>query len=225
MKSDELKPYRFPPLMSADYLAEEYVAPPLPVDNDSLLDEAKQAGFQQGLIEGRAKGIEQGFAEGRQQGYDEGHATGLTTSKTLFEEASLPIDTLMQTLNDFYARAEHQQREATLALVTRIAGLVIQQEIATRPELLLSWIDDKLAQEQLQGSAFSVRVCEADFQAIETLAPEKVAEWRLLAQAHLTRGECIIDTEQQHFDLGCQQRLDTCLSTLAQSLNTSDPVA
>lgn len=220
--SKTVTPYRFPALQTDHSLetglaSDEYVA----IDSQSLIEEAQRAGFQQGFVEGKNQGIEQGLLEGKQQGYDEGHSTGVAASKVLFDQASEPITTLVATLNDFYATAEQQQREATLALVTRIAGLVIQHEIATQPELLLTWIDDKLANEQLSGSTFSVRVSEDDYQALRQLAPEKIDQWKLQAQADLRRGECVIDTVEQHFDLGCQQRLESCLTTLEQSLTTT----
>lgn len=50
---------------------------------------------------------------------------------------------------------------------------MIQQEISSRPQLLLSMIEDKLASEQLTTDQFSVQVSDADFAAITALAPEK----------------------------------------------------
>ncbi|MBT0730511.1 FliH/SctL family protein [Rosenbergiella nectarea] len=215
-------PYRFPSLHTGDADAVEgALEENVSVESHSLIDEAIKAGFQQGQAEGHAQGLAQGLEEGKQQGYEQGHFAGMAASKALFEQASSPITTLVETLHNFYTQAEQQQREATLALVTRIAGLVIQHEMATQPELLLTWIEEKVANEQLMGSTFSVRVAEEDYQAIQRLAPEKIDQWTLQPQANLPRGECVIDTAEQHFDLGCQQRLDSCLSTLEQSLTTT----
>ena len=219
-------PYRFPPLHTAQTLPEDRFTDPVPaVDSQSVIAAATEEGFAQGFAKGHAQGLEQGIIEGKQQGYEAGEAKGLSTSKALFETASAPLEQIVAALQDFYAQAEQQQKNATLALVTRIAGLVIQQEIATRPELLMSWIDDKLTSEAINAQPYSIRVSEADFNALQALAPEKITEWHLHPQADLPRGECVIDTEQQHFDLGCQQRLDACLSTLAESLDQPDPAA
>lgn len=213
--------YRFPPLHPdpADTV-EEVLEQHLPVEDHSLIDEAIKAGFQKGLAEGNAQGITQGMEEGKQQGYDQGYSAGMAASKALFEQASSPLSTLVETLNTFYTQAEQQQKAATLALVKRITGLVIQHEMATQPELLLTWIEEKIANEQLVGSSFSVRIAEEDYQAIQRIAPEKIEQWKLQPQPDLSRGECVIDTAEQHFDLGCQQRLDSCLATLEQSLTT-----
>ncbi|WP_241608384.1 FliH/SctL family protein [Rosenbergiella australiborealis] len=224
--SKTLTPYRFPPLYTGQTVVptvNSESAPP--VDSQQQIDEAKADGFQQGFDEGTTRGFEQGRVEGQRQGFEAGRAEGLLESRHLFEQATAPIEAMVAKLNDFYAQAEQQQNTATLALVKRIAGLVIQQEIATRPELLLSWIDDKLAHEQLADTPFSIRVSDADFQALQQLAPEKIIEWKLHAHEQLARGECIIDTAQQHIDLGCQQRLDHCLSTLEQSLTTQENVS
>lgn len=187
-------------------------------DRETIFGQAKADGFQQGFTEGRAEGLEQGREEGRRQGIAEGQARGLAESQELFSQASAPLDAAVAQLNTLYANAEQQQTRATLALVTRIAGLVIQQEISSRPQLLLSMIEDKLASEQLMTDHFSVKVSEADFAAITTLAPEKKQQWQLQSVAALARGECIIDTAEQQIDLGCQQRLESCLATLEQSL-------
>ena len=212
-------PYRFPALHTDEaFSVEEPDKASETVESHSLIDEAKQAGFQQGLAEGHAQGVAQGLEQGTQQGYEQGYASGMASSKALFEQASSPITHLVEALNHFTLHAEQQQKEATLALVTRITGLVIQHEMATQPELLLTWIEEKVAEEQLVAATFTVRVAEADYHALQRLAPEKIDLWKLQPQSDLPRGECVIDTAEQHFDLGCQQRLESCLATLEQSL-------
>ena len=215
-------PYRFPALHTDDAVAvEDPHEASITVESHSLIDEAKQAGFQQGLTEGHAQGMVQGLEDGKQQGYEQGYASGMASSKALFEQVSLPLTHLVETLNQFSIHAEQQQKEATLALVTRITELVIQHEMATQPELLLTWIEEKVADEQLLAATFTVRVAEEDYHALQRIAPEKIELWKLQPQANLPRGECVIDTAEQHFDLGCQQRLESCLSTLEQSLTTT----
>ena len=215
-------PYRFPALHTDDAFAvEDANETSETVESHSLIDEAKQAGFQQGLVEGHARGIAQGLEEGTKQGYEQGYSSGMASSKALFEQASSPITHLVEALNHFTTHVEQQQKEATLALVTRIAGLVIQHEMTTQPELLLTWIEEKVADEQLVATTFTVRVAEADYHALQRLAPEKIDLWKLQPQVDLPRGECVIDTAEQHFDLGCQQRLDSCLATLEQSLTST----
>lgn len=214
--------FHFPPLRQRTTTTLEGPQPISEQDRETIFGQAKAEGFQQGFTEGRAEGLEQGLKEGRAQGITEGQAQGLAESQELFTRASAPLDAAVAQLNALYANAEQQQTRATLALVSRIAGLVIQQEISSRPQLLLSMIEDKLASEQLTSAQFSVQVSDADFAAITALAPEKKQQWQLQSVASLARGECIIDTAEQQIDLGCQQRLETCLTTLEQRLHVGE---
>lgn len=213
--------YRFPALRSEESKSTAVSPAPETVSlaaRETVFEQAKADGYRQGLAEGKTEGFSLGLSEGKAQGLAEGRAQGLAESQALFQQASAPLDAAAEQLTAWYAQAEKQQNEATLALVTRIAGLVIRHEITSRPELLLSLIEDKLASEQLSEHSFAVRVAEADFDAIVKLAPEKQAAWNLQSVADLARGECIIDTAEQEIDLGCQQRLNTCLATLEKSL-------
>ena len=53
-------------------------------------------------------------------------------------------------------------------------------------------------------------------------APERAAGWKLVADERLALGECRVITPQAEADVGCQQRLDACLDTLAEHLHLTE---
>jgi flagellar assembly protein FliH len=53
---------------------------------------------------------------------------------------------------------------------------------------------------------------------IKSISPERASAWRLVPDERLALGECRVVTAQSEVDVGCQQRLDACLDTLADHL-------
>jgi flagellar assembly protein FliH len=53
---------------------------------------------------------------------------------------------------------------------------------------------------------------------IKELAPERAAAWRLIPDEKLALGECRVITAQAEADIGCQQRLDSCMDTLGEHI-------
>lgn len=221
MSDPQIKPYSFPALHPTDSELTYSTVDPFQ-DEANLLqvqrEQALQQGFERGQAQGKVDGFEQGLSEGRQQGFAAGTEQGLRETRALFDSAAAPLTSAIEQLQAFYTRAERQQREAILALVTRISHLVIQQEISVRPEIITQLINENLTADQLANPSLRVRIAQADWQGIAKLAPEKIDAWYLQADPLLARGECVIETDQQQIDLGCQQRLATCLTNLTESL-------
>ena len=71
-------------------------------------------------------------------------------------------------------------------------------------------------------SAGKLPLPDADFARIRALAPERAANWKLVADERLALGECRVVTPQAEADVGCQQRLDACIDTLAEHLHLTE---
>ncbi|MNI97814.1 flagellar assembly protein H [compost metagenome] len=57
-----------------------------------------------------------------------------------------------------------------------------------------------------------------EFNRIKDAAPEKVNEWGLTPSADLQAGECRVITDKSELDIGCEHRLDQCMSALKETL-------
>ncbi|MGO0763684.1 FliH/SctL family protein, partial [Citrobacter freundii] len=63
-----------------------------------------------------------------------------------------------------------------------------------------------------------VLLSNEEFNRIKDAAPEKVAAWGLTPSPDLQAGECRVITDKSELDIGCEHRLEQCMSALKESL-------
>ncbi|HDO7456219.1 TPA: flagellar assembly protein FliH [Escherichia coli] len=161
--------------------------------------EGLQKGFAQGMTEGQEQGFseghQQGFAEGRRQGYTEGSLAGQQEGRKQFVEAAQPLEAITGKVNDFLAHIERKQREDLLQLV--------EEALAAFPAM----------PETLQ-----VMLSTEEFNRLRDAVPEKVSEWGLTPSPDLPPGECRVITDKSELDIGCEHRLEQCMTALKETL-------
>lgn len=215
------RPYRFPPrVRSAADMADSFSGDP------AALQRAVADGFQTGID----KGYEQGLEQGREAGHREGFERGIEDGKAIgreegraqgrkgFEEASRPLDELVERFDTFRHDFEQARREQLLELVQKVSKQVIRCELTLHPTQLLSLAEEALA--GMPGDQDDVRIMlnPEECTRIKELAPERAAAWRLVPDEKLALGECRVITAQSEADIGCQQRLDSCMETLGEHI-------
>lgn len=215
------RPYRFPPrVRSAADLADSLAGDP------AALQRAVADGFQTGID----KGYEQGLEQGREAGHREGFERGIEDGKAIgreegrvqgrkgFEEASRPLDELVERFDTFRHDFEQARREQLLELVQKVSKQVIRCELTLHPTQLLTLAEEALA--GMPGDQDDVRIMlnPEECTRIKELAPERAAAWRLVPDEKLALGECRVITAQSEADIGCQQRLDSCMDTLGEHI-------
>ncbi|EHK7278928.1 MAG: FliH/SctL family protein [Escherichia coli] len=161
--------------------------------------EGLQKGFAQGMTEGQEQGFseghQQGFAEGRRQGYTEGSLAGQQEGRKQFVDAAQPLEAISGKVNDFLAHIERKQREDLLQLV--------EEALAAFPAM----------PETLQ-----VMLSTEEFNRLRDAVPEKVSEWGLTPSPDLPPGECRVITDKSELDIGCEHRLEQCMTALQETL-------
>jgi len=196
------------------------------------------ASVQRALSDGFQQGIEKGYQEGLQQGHDAGHGQGLQLGReeglrlgreegrrhgqAAFEEAARPLDALYAQLQLHAAEQERKRRQELLELVGKVARQVIRCELTLHPDQLLTLAEEALAGMPGEQGEVKVLLNPDEYARLRDLAPERAATWRLVADERLALGECRVVTAQAEADIGCQQRLDSCLETLAGHLELSE---
>lgn len=215
------RPFRFPPrVRTAAELADSVAGDP------AALQRAVADGFQEGID----KGYEQGLEQGREAGHREGFERGVEDGKTIgreegrvmgrraFDEAARPMDELVERFERFRQEFEQARREQLLELVQKVSKQVIRCELTLHPTQLLSLAEEALA--AMPGGQEDVRILlnPEECARIKELAPERAAAWRLVPDEKLALGECRVVTAQAEADIGCQQRLDSCMDTLAEHI-------
>lgn len=173
-----------------------------------------QQGLQQGREAGRLEGLEQGLEEGRQQGLEQGRSLG----QQEFDDASRTLERLIEQFETFQRQSEQTRREELLELVRKVSQQVIRCELTLHPTQLLSLAEEALA--AMPGDQEDVRILlnPEEYARIKDVAAERAANWRLVPDEKLALGECRVVTAHAEADIGCQQRLDSCMDALQEHL-------
>ena len=218
-KTRDWRPYRFPPLPQE--LAPEWKNDPVAVQR-AIADgfqEGNEKGYQEGLIQGQEHGLQLGHEAGREQGLQEGRMQGRVEGRESFDQASSPLEAANRQLRSFLSGLERTRRQELLALVKKVSEQVIRCELTLNPTQLLTLAEEALAGMPLETTDVHINLHPQEFARIKDLAPDRAASWRLVADETLALGECRIVTPQAEVDVGCQQRLDACVTTLSNHLH------
>lgn len=215
------RPFRFPPRVRPVAQGDEFLT-----SDPAALQRAVAEGFQEGID----KGYEQGLEQGREAGHREGFERGVEDGKIIgreegrlqglqaFNEAALPLDQLVERFERFRQDFEQARREQLLELVQKVSKQVIRCELTLHPTQLLSLAEEALAAMPDDQDDVRILLNPEECTRIKELAPERAAAWRLVPDEKLALGECRVVTAQAEADIGCQQRLDSCMDTLAEHI-------
>ena len=215
------RPFRFPPRVRTAAQDAEAVA-----GDPAALQRAVAEGFQEGID----KGYEQGLEQGREAGHREGFERGIEDGKAIgseegriqglkaFDEAAQPLDRLIERFERFRQDFEQSRREQLLELVQKVSKQVIRCELTLHPTQLLSLAEEALAAMPDDQQDVRILLNPEECARIKELAPERAAAWRLVPDDKLALGECRVITAESEADIGCQQRLDSCMDTLAEHI-------
>jgi len=186
-----------------DELVAEPVSEPPPMSGNleetlsSSREEARRAGWEQGLSEGRqaARGELKLQADRFQH---------------LIEQLAAPL-----------AQSDQAVQDELVQLAVAIARQVVQRELSAQPELIRDVVSQALA--ALPAGNRQVRVHlhpeDAHLMADHTDTHDG-GNWKIIEDAGLTRGGCVIDTGATRIDA----RLETRLHDILARLNSHAPL-
>ena len=204
--------HRFPPRQRA-VTGEPLTASISAADYQRQLMDGFQEGLQKGFAQGMTEGQEQGFSEGHQQGFAEGRRQGYTEGSLAGQQ-----EAITGKVNDFLAHIERKQREDLLQLVEKVTRQVIRCELALQPTQLLALVEEALAAFPVMPETLQVMLSTEEFNRLRDAVPEKVSEWGLTPSPDLPPGECRVITDKSELDIGCEHRLEQCMTALKETL-------
>lgn len=219
--------HKFPPLRkrwATPHATDENdaVAAPDPAEYQHQLEKGFREGVNQGFAQGMEEGKEEGYQEGARLGFEEGMRKGLAEGKQQarqqFLEAALPFEHVTADVQRFLDSYEQRRREELMQLVEKVTRQVIRCELALHPTQLLALVEEALTSLPQPPEQIRVLLNPEEFRRISEAEPEKAREWGLSADAALEPGECRVITDTTEMDVGCQHRLDQCVSVLKDNL-------
>ena len=219
------RPYRFPP-RCATASADNHGWDSDPAARQRAISEGFQEGlekgYQDGMAEGREAGLREGFEAGRQDGLRKGREEGRATGRQAFDEASAPLSTAVEAFGEYRQAFQRSRQKELLELVQKVARQVIRVELTLNPTQLLTLAEEALAAMPGEEGHVQIMLNPEECARIRELNPERAARWRLVPDERLALGECRVVTAQAEADIGCQQRLDSCMEALSTHLQDAD---
>lgn len=219
------RPYRFPP-RCATASADNHGWDSDPAARQRAISEGFQEGlekgYQDGVAEGREAGLREGFEAGRQDGLRKGREEGRATGRQAFDEASAPLSAAVEAFGEYRQAFQRSRQKELLELVQKVARQVIRVELTLNPTQLLTLAEEALAAMPGEQGDVQILLNPEECARIRELNPERAARWRLVPDERLALGECRVVTAQAEADIGCQQRLDSCMEALSTHLQDAD---
>lgn len=175
---------------------------------EDVLDAARERGYQQGYEEGEQRAHQQVLVQAQEQAVlaarQHAHAVGE------LEQARQQLEALITALPA--ALAEHAQAAQEVAVAAAYAAVVrMLGQAYADGQLMQPWVMQALA--DMQQPADAIHLAPQDMPHV--VPPEGV---RLVADARLQPGQCLLRTRLGHYESGLDVRLETLRTALLTGL-------
>ncbi len=175
---------------------------------ETLICEAKEQAYKEGLQQGKEAGERQGREEALRLGQQEAEQRlGSALSVVARLEENLP--TALNLHNQ-------QERRLMLQLIEKMVCSVTRAELSMGSRNLESIIEQALTSLSDHDQVLEVRVCESDCATLQGFKND--GQWRLVSDTTLQTGDCIVESRRALLDHTVQHRIDEALAALQSQL-------
>lgn len=156
--------------------------------------------------------------EARQEGYQAGYAAGQAAARAEASRLAAAAASLEQAIAEF----DQQVADELLALATEIARQVVREEITGRPDIIVKVVHEALAQLPHQHATIFLHPDDASL--VRSYAGDALAHagHRLLEDARLSPGDCILESGSSQTDATLATRWRRVVETLGISVAWQD---
>lgn len=166
--------------------------------------------------------VAQQLQAARQGGYQDGYRDGLVALEGFKQSYAQQITAQVGTVTAAY-REQLQQLEQGLAshvaeIAIALARQVLRSELATRPELVAAVAQEALAATLVSAQQIAVHLNPDDQSLVAQHAGEALASRgaRLVADAAVSRGGCVVETEVGVIDASLEGRWRRATETMGR---------
>lgn len=185
-----------------------------------------QAGFARGTQDGHAAGLQSGHAQGLATGHKEGHAAGYQDGLSqgqadgaeLVHAQAQRLQALTDTCADALAQLEAEVGQSLIHLAVRIAEQVLRTELQDRPNRIIDLVQDVLQASPQQGNTLTLRLHPEDLALVQAFLQQSpdLGHTQQVADESLSRGGCIVETQQGSIDATLETRWRRIITALGQ---------
>jgi flagellar assembly protein FliH len=167
-------------------------------------------------------------AAARAQGYQDGYRDGLAAleqfKQTYAMQLSTQIGALLHTVGAQLDALQQQMAESVAASATLLARQVVRSEVTARPELVALVAQEAVDALMLSARHITLRV-HPDEQALIAQGAAEVIEARgarLVADAAVARGGCIVESDLGAIDASIETRWARAAAALGSRIGWTD---
>ncbi|MBC7717758.1 MAG: flagellar assembly protein FliH [Pseudorhodobacter sp.] len=161
----------------------------------------------------------------RQSGYQDGYRDGLAAMESFKQsfatQVTAQVGTLMQSMNHQFDNLQQDMARAIAVSATRLAQHVVRCELRSQPELI-SAVACEALDALLQGARHTtVRVHPDDHALVAGAASQALREAgaRLLSDAAVSRGGCLVESDIGLVDASIEARWQRAAAVLGSEQN------
>jgi flagellar assembly protein FliH len=167
----------------------------------------------------------------RQSGYQDGYRDGLVAldsfKQSFAGQMTAQIGLLVQSIGDQLDALEQQMAHSLAVSATQLARQIVRSELRQRPELVEAVAREATEALLLSARHITLRVHPDDLPAVAQGAADVLAARgaRLIADAYIARGGCLVESDIGVLDATLQARWSRCAAALGndESWETTTP--
>jgi len=187
------------------------------------LEEIHQQAYSEGYEEGKLRGIKDGFEQGEEEGKKQGHQRAFDASLKEIQQQTFHLEQLFKAIESPLSLSNEQVEYELMNLAFSIAKIIIQRELQTTPEIVISLVKKSLDLLPSASKNIKIYLNPLDVAMVKEAfsSNEEVHfdDYKILDSSNLKRGGCIIDTNISHIDAS----LDTRIRELAKNIIPNSP--
>ncbi|MCC7221373.1 MAG: flagellar assembly protein FliH [Candidatus Contendobacter sp.] len=195
--------------------------PPTLDEIEAIQREAHEEGFSAGYQEGRREGREQGYKKGQQEGhaegYQRGYAEGLAAGRDEVALRVQKLDQIVAFMHQPLEQLDSAVEEQLTWLATEIARQLVRRELRSSPGEIVAVVREAVALLPVASAGIQVRLHPEDAQLIRevlSLGRDDEPVWRIIEDQTLSRGGCLVNTDQSRIDATLEKRLGLLIATV-----------
>lgn len=179
-------------------------------------EEGFAAGYQEGRKEGREQGFKKGHQEGQEAGYRKGFEEGISAGQQEILQRVQKLEQVIHLLSSPLKDLDSTVEEELAYLATAIAQQLVRRELKTAPGEIIAVVREAVSLLPVATPGVRLHLHPEDATFVrETLSlHEEASSWRIIEDPTLTRGGCLINTDQSHIDATLEKRLGTVIAAV-----------
>lgn len=144
----------------------------------------------------RQKACQEGF----DQGHKEGYKKGMQKAQVETNETLAHLNRMISQLMHPFSEQRDELEQALVHLASGIAKSVVKMEVEFDVEILLDLVGQAVSQLPEGSDNIQIMVHPRDAELIKRATPERTSDWKIIADASLASGGCIVKTDFSYID-------------------------